>query len=55
MSGMRERIEIVEGISRIRDGEVEFKLDTASLHGENRELADAVAISGKESRQSGQV
>ena len=37
-----EQIEIVEGISRIRDGEVEFKLETGSLHGANRELADAV-------------
>jgi len=37
-----EQIEIVEGISRIRDGDVEFKLETDTLHGANRELADAV-------------
>lgn len=37
-----ERMEIVDGISRIRDGEVEFKLDTESLHGSGKELADAV-------------
>ncbi len=47
-----ERIEIVEGISRIRDGEVEFKLDTASLHGENRELADAVNNIGEGIRKA---
>ena len=37
-----EQIEIVEGIKRIRDGEVEFKLDAENLHGSSRELADAV-------------
>lgn len=37
-----EQNEIVDGISRIRNGEVEFKLDTENLHGANRELADAV-------------
>lgn len=37
-----EQNEIVDGIQRIRDGEVEFKLDTDSLHGANKELADAV-------------
>ena len=33
---------IVEGINRIRNGEVEFKLNSNSLHGASRELADAV-------------
>ena len=47
-----ERIEIVDGISRIRDGEVEFKLDTVSLHGENRELADAVNNIGEGIRKA---
>ena len=47
-----ERIEIVDGISRIRDGEVEFKLDTESLHGENRELADAVNNIGEGIRKA---
>lgn len=37
-----EQNEIVEGINRIRNGEVDYKLDTNSLHGSNRELADAV-------------
>lgn len=37
-----EQGEIVEGIKRIRDGEVEFKLDADTLHGSSRELADAV-------------
>lgn len=37
-----EQYEIVDGINRIRDGEVDYKLDTGSLHGANRELADAV-------------
>ena len=32
----------MDGINRIRDGEVDFKLDAESLHGANRELADAV-------------
>lgn len=37
-----EKLDIVEGIRRIRDGDVEYKLDTESLHGTNREMADAV-------------
>lgn len=37
-----EQKDIVEGIRRIRDGEVEYKLDSESLHGVNREMADAV-------------
>ena len=37
-----EQKEIVEGINRIRSGEVDFKLDTDRLHGSSRELADAV-------------
>ena len=37
-----EQIDIVEGIRRIRDGEVDYKLDADSLHGDNREMADAV-------------
>lgn len=37
-----EQNEIVDGINRIRNGEVDYKLDTGSLHGANRELADAV-------------
>lgn len=37
-----EKMDIVEGIRRIRDGEADYKLDTESLHGVNREMADAV-------------
>ncbi len=37
-----EHIDIVEGIKRIRDGEVEYKLEVDNLHGANREMADAV-------------
>lgn len=37
-----EQTEIVEGIRRIRDGEVEYKLDSDALHGSSRELAEAV-------------
>lgn len=37
-----ERLDIVEGIRRIREGEVDYKLDVDSLHGTNREMADAV-------------
>lgn len=37
-----ERNTIVEGINRIRDGEVDYKLNSGSLHGTSRELAEAV-------------
>lgn len=37
-----EQNEIVDGINRIRNGEVDYQLDTAALHGANKELADAV-------------
>ncbi len=37
-----EQIDIVEGIQKIRDGEVDFKLETQNLHGTNKEVADAV-------------
>ena len=37
-----EQNEIVDGINRIRNGEVDFVLDTETLHGSNKELADAV-------------
>ena len=44
--------EIVEGIKRIRDGEVDFKLDSDSLHGSSRELADAVNNIGEGIRKA---
>lgn len=47
-----EQDEIVEGIKRIRDGEVEFKLESASLHGAGRELADAVNNIGEGIRKA---
>lgn len=47
-----ERIEIVEGINKIRDGEVDFKLDPEALHGENKELADAVNNIGEGIRKA---
>lgn len=47
-----EQNEIVEGIRRIRDGEVEFKLDTAALHGSSRDLADAVNNIGEGIRKA---
>lgn len=37
-----EQSDIVEGMNRIRSGEVDYKLETEHLHGSNRELADAV-------------
>ncbi len=37
-----EQVDIVEGIKRIRDGEVDYKLEAGSLHGANKEMADAV-------------
>ena len=37
-----EQNEIVDGINRIRNGEVDFVLDSETLHGSSRELADAV-------------
>lgn len=37
-----EQLDIVDGIKRIRDGEVEYKLEVENLHGDNREMADAV-------------
>lgn len=37
-----ERFMIVDGINQIRQGEVNYKLETENLHGENREMAEAV-------------
>lgn len=47
-----ERIDIVDGINRIRDGEVEYKLDVDSLTGTNREMADAVNNIGEGIRKA---
>lgn len=37
-----EHNDIIDGIKRIQSGEVQYKLDVTSLHGTNRDLADAV-------------
>lgn len=47
-----EHLDIVDGIRRIRDGEVEYKLDVESLHGDNREMADAVNNIGEGIRKA---
>lgn len=47
-----EQVEIVEGINKIRDGEVEFKLATDNLHGSSREMADAVNNIGEGIRKA---
>ncbi|MCM1189332.1 MAG: HAMP domain-containing histidine kinase [bacterium] len=47
-----EQNEIVKGINRIRDGEVDYKLDAESLHGANRDLADAVNNIGEGIRKA---
>lgn len=47
-----ERADIVEGIKRIRDGEVDYKLEVDSLHGANREMADAVNNIGEGIRKA---
>ena len=47
-----ERADIVEGIKRIREGEVDYKLEAESLHGANREMADAVNNIGEGIRKA---
>ncbi|MBR1931464.1 MAG: HAMP domain-containing histidine kinase, partial [Lachnospiraceae bacterium] len=47
-----ERRNIVEGISRIRDGEVDFRVDLENLHGVNRDMADAVNNIGEGIRKA---
>lgn len=47
-----EHLDIVDGIRRIRDGEVEYKLEVESLHGDNREMADAVNNIGEGIRKA---
>ncbi len=47
-----ERKEIVDGINKIRDGEVEYKVEVENLHGANRELADAVNNIGEGIRKA---
>lgn len=47
-----ERNQIVEGINRIRAGEMDYKLDSASLHGTSRDLAEAVNNIGEGIRKA---
>ncbi|WP_251208459.1 sensor histidine kinase [Acetatifactor aquisgranensis] len=47
-----EQAEIVEGIHRIRDGEVEYKVDADSLHGSSKEVAIAVNNIGEGIRKA---
>lgn len=47
-----ERRDIIEGIRKIRDGEVEYKIDVEPLHGNNREMADAVNNIGEGIRKA---
>ena len=47
-----EQMEIVDGINKIRDGEVEFKLATENLHGSSKEMADAVNNIGEGIRKA---
>ncbi len=47
-----EQTEIVEGITRIRDGEADTQLDLEHLHGSSRELADAVNHIGEGIRKA---
>lgn len=47
-----EQTEIVEGITRIRDGEADTQLELEHLHGSSRELADAVNHIGEGIRKA---
>lgn len=47
-----ERSQIVDGISKIREGNIDFKLDSTSLHGENKEFAEAVNNIGEGIRKA---
>ncbi|MGN1147634.1 MAG: sensor histidine kinase, partial [Lachnospiraceae bacterium] len=42
-----KRKAIVEGIARIRDGEVNYQVETKGMHGENLQLAEAVNSIGE--------
>lgn len=37
-----ERMDILDGLSRIKDGDVEYQLDVDALHGFNKDMASAV-------------
>ena len=50
--GSAEQNEIVEGITRIRDGKVDTQLELEHLHGASRELADAVNHIGEGIRKA---
>lgn len=42
-----KRKSIIDGISKIRDGDVSYQVDTTKLHGENLQLAEAVNSIGE--------
>lgn len=42
-----KRKRIIDGISKIRDGDVSYQVDTTKLHGENLQLAEAVNSIGE--------
>lgn len=46
MHGVKRR-QITEGVSRIRDGELAYQINTEGLHGENLQLAEAVNSIGE--------
>lgn len=41
------RLRIIEGVERIRDGELDFKIDEEELHGDSRYLARSINSIGK--------
>lgn len=53
--GGAEKREIVDGITRIRDGETDYKLETQNLTGTNQDLADAVNNIGEGIRKAVQT
>jgi signal transduction histidine kinase len=51
----RAREKIVQGISRICDGEVEYQIDTERMYGENRVIAQAVNRIGEAVKNAVQI
>lgn len=47
-----ERNEIIEGIANIREGKVDFVIDSEKLHGDNRDMAEAVNKIGEGIRKA---
>jgi len=53
--GNKAREEIVEGITRICDGEVEYQIDTTHFYGENKVIAEAVNRIGEAVNKAVQI